>query len=70
MVVTNRVLPRLETEASGIGVVAEAAATHRSLYRRQQEWLNRLPPRKTFPFLFGLLTESEVAARLADEWGE
>lgn len=70
MVVANRVLPPLATEAKGSGVVAEAAAMHRSLYRRQQEWLRRLPPRKSFPYLFGLLTESEVAARLADEWGE
>ena len=70
MVVTNRVLPPLDTEAKGTGVVAEAASMHRSLYRRQQQWLERLPPRKTFPYLFGLLTESEVAARLSEEWGE
>jgi anion-transporting ArsA/GET3 family ATPase len=70
MVVTNRVLPPLGTEAKGTGVVAEAASMHRSLHRRQQQWLERLPPRKTFPYLFGLLTESEVAARLSEEWGE
>lgn len=70
MVVANRILPRLVTDAKGTGVAAEAAQMHRALFARQQEWLERLPPRKTFPFLFGVHTESEIAARLADEWGE
>lgn len=70
MVVTNRVLSRLKTEAKGTGMAAEAAALHRSLYRSQQEWLDRLAPRKEFPYLFGVFTESEIAARLSDLWGE
>jgi hypothetical protein len=70
MVVTNRVLRKLPSEAKGTGAVAEAAALHRSLYQSQQEWLERLPPRKTFPYLFGVFTESEVGARLSDLWSE
>lgn len=65
-VFANRVLPRLETEATGTGVAAEAAALHRSLYRSQREWLKRLPPRLMLPYLFGLITPGEVAARIAD----
>ena len=70
MVVTNRVLNRLHSKAEGSGMVAEAAALHRSLFRSQEEWLDRLPPRKMFPYLFGVFTESEIAARLSDMWGE
>ncbi|MCA1736569.1 MAG: AAA family ATPase [Actinobacteria bacterium] len=70
MIVTNRVLGRLRTEAKGVDEVAEAAALHRSLFHSQQEWLERLPPRKKFPYLFGVFTESEIAARLSDLWGE
>jgi hypothetical protein len=67
-IVTNRVLPRLESTAKGTGVAAEAATLHRSLYRNQQDWMKRLPPVRTLPYLFGLLTPGEVAARLADAW--
>ena len=69
-VVANRVLPRLETDAHGTGAVAAAASLHRALYRSQQEWLKRLPPDRTLPYLFGLLTPGEVAARMADAWEE
>ena len=67
-IVTNRVLPRLETDAKGSGVAAEAAILHRSLYRNQQDWMKRLPPARKLPDLFGLLTPGEVAARMADAW--
>lgn len=67
-IITNRVLPRLETEAKGNGVAAEAAILHRSLYRNQQDWIKRLPPARRLPYLFGLLTPGEVAARMADAW--
>jgi len=67
-IVTNRVLPLLETDAKGSGVAAEAGALHRSLYRNQQEWIKRLPPARKLPYLFGLLTPGEVAARMADAW--
>ena len=66
--VTNRVLPRLATDAVGRGAAAEAAALHRSLWEEQRQWMERLPPDRTLPFLFGLLTPGEVAARLADTW--
>ena len=67
-IVTNRVLSRLETDAKGSGVAAEAAILHRSLYRNQQDWIKRLPPARKLPYLFGLLTPGEVAARMADAW--
>ena len=67
-IVTNRVLPRLESDARGSGVAAEAAVLHRSLYRNQREWISRLPPARELPYLFGLLTPGEVAARMADAW--
>ena len=67
-IVANRVLPELRTAAAGSGEVAEAAALHRALYGEQQQWLERLPPDRTLPYLFGLLTPGEVAARLADSW--
>lgn len=67
-IVTNRVLPRLETDAKGSGIAAEAAILHRSLYRNQQDWIKRLPPARKLPYLFGLLTPGEVAARMADAW--
>lgn len=70
MVVTNRVLWPLPTDAKGTGLAAEAADLHRSLHQSQQEWLERLPPRKKFPYLFGVFTESEIAARLSDLWSE
>ena len=67
-IVTNRVLPRLESDAKGSGSAAEAARLHRSLYRNQQDWIKRLPPTRKLPYLFGLLTPGEVAARMADAW--
>ena len=67
-IITNRVLPRLATDAKGSGVAAEAAILHRSLYRNQQDWMKRLPPARKLPYLFGLLTPGEVAARMADAW--
>jgi anion-transporting ArsA/GET3 family ATPase len=66
-IIANRVLPELPSAAAGSGLAAEAAALHRSLFSEQQEWLRRLPPDRTLPYLFGLLTPGEVAARLADE---
>jgi anion-transporting ArsA/GET3 family ATPase len=69
-VIANRVLPKLKTSAVGRGPVQEAASLHRSLWADQQEWLGRLRPDRTLPYLFGLLTPGEVAARLADAWTE
>lgn len=65
-VLANRVLPRLDGDATGTGVAAEAATLHRSLYRNQREWIKRLPVQLSLPYLFGLMTPGEVAARMAD----
>jgi anion-transporting ArsA/GET3 family ATPase len=70
MVVTNRVLTPLATTAVGRGVAAQAARHHRALSAEQEVWLQRLPADRRLPFLFGLLTPGEVAARLADAWDE
>lgn len=66
-IIANRVLAELRSSGVGSGAAAEAAALHRSLFSEQQEWLERLPPDHALPYLFGLLTPGEVAARLADE---
>ena len=74
-VVANRILPALDATSrqisgAGPGYVQEAALMHTSLRDEQQKWLTELPPDLLLPFLFGLLTPPEVAARLADVWGE
>ncbi len=74
-VVANRVLPPLpvskrEIKEADPGPVREAALLHRALYGEQQKWLEELPPDRQLPYLFGLHTPPEVAARLADIWGE
>jgi len=66
-IIANRVLGELRSSAVGSGAAAEAAALHRSLFSEQQAWLRRLPPDQVLPYLFGLWTPGEVAARLADE---
>jgi anion-transporting ArsA/GET3 family ATPase len=74
-IVANRILPRLQTtkrhiKETGPGPVQEAALLHKALYEEQQRWIGELPPDRQLPFLFGLHTPPEVAARLADEWEE
>ncbi len=74
-VVANRILPALDASSrqingAGPGSVQEAALMHTALRAEQQKWLTELPPDLQLPFLFGLLTPPEVAARLADVWGE
>lgn len=70
MVVANRVLPRLEVEASQLppGPAGDAARLHLSLWEEQQRWLGQVPSDLSLPYLFGVMTPAEVAARLADEW--
>ena len=65
----NRVLPRLETEANGSGLAADAASLHRSLTAEQAIWLDRLPTHLDLPFLFGAESASVVADRLAEAMG-
>lgn len=73
-VVVNRVLPELAISADRVerlpaNAYRDAATLHLSLNERQQSWLQRLPADAArLPYLFGVLTPGEVAARLADEW--
>jgi anion-transporting ArsA/GET3 family ATPase len=64
----NRVLPELTDTDTPKGAVGEAAQLHRSLWAEQQEWLERLPPDHTLPYLFGVFTPGEIAARMCDEF--
>ena len=66
--ITNRVLGELSDTGTPKGAVGEAAQLHRSLWAEQQEWLQRLPPDYTLPYLFGVFTPGEVAARMCDEF--
>jgi anion-transporting ArsA/GET3 family ATPase len=75
LVVANRILPPLRATSRHLkeaepGPVREAATLHKALYEEQQRWIGELPPDRQLPFLFGLHTPPEVAARLADEWEE
>lgn len=66
-VIANRVLEELTDPDTPPGPVGEAAALHRSWWREQQHWLDRLPPDHSLPYLYGLFTPGEVAAHMADE---
>ena len=75
LVAANRILPELEAttkqiNGAGPGPLREAAVMHQTLREEQQKWLADLPPDVQLPFLFGLHTPPEVAARLADIWDE
>jgi anion-transporting ArsA/GET3 family ATPase len=65
--IANRVLDELTDAGTPPGPVGEAATLHRSLWREQQRWLERLPPDHRLPYYFGLFTPGEVAAHIADE---
>lgn len=74
-VVANRILPPLlansrQINEAGPGPIREAALMHNALREEQQKWMSELPPDMQLPFLFGLHTPPEVAARLADVLGE
>jgi Mrp family chromosome partitioning ATPase len=64
-VIANRILEpvRVKTPA---GVAGEMVMLHKALVAEQREWLKRLPPDMTLPYMFGLFTPSEVAAHLSD----
>ncbi len=72
--VVNRLLDPLQLDepltAVPPGPVRDAALLHTSLVAEQEHWLARLSPDTRLPFLFGLLTPGEIAARLADELSE
>ena len=65
--IANRVLPELEDQSSPEGVVGEIADLHRSLWSEQQNWLSKVPPDLTLPYMFGLFTPGEVAAHMSDQ---
>jgi len=69
-VVVNRVLPLDGPDPAGLpeGPEREAALLHAALCTGQRVWLDRLPDAVRLPYLFGLLTPTESAARLADLW--
>ena len=67
-VIANRVLDELTDPDTPPGPVGEAAQLHRSLWAEQQIWLKRLPPDHRLPYLHGVFTPGEVAARMADEF--
>ncbi|HEU4917391.1 MAG TPA: ArsA family ATPase [Acidimicrobiia bacterium] len=67
-VIANRVLDQLTDPDTPPGPVGDAARLHRSLWAEQQEWLERLCPVQRLPYLHGLFTPGEVAARIADEF--
>ncbi len=66
-IVANRVLPAIKGSASPPGIPGEMVGLHRSLWKEQQTWLEKLPADLSIPFLFGLFTPGEVAARMSDE---
>lgn len=67
-VITNRVLEPLGADPATLapGPAREAAEMHTALVEAQRDWMTKLPPGPTLPYLFGLMTPEEVAARLAD----
>jgi hypothetical protein len=68
IIMANRILDELTDMDTPPGPVGEAAELHRALWLEQQIWLDRLPPDHTLPYLHGLFTPGEVAARMADEF--
>jgi anion-transporting ArsA/GET3 family ATPase len=66
--IANRILEELRDRSTPPGPLGEAAQLHRALWSEQQEWLERLPPEYKLPYLFGVFTPGEVAARICDEF--
>lgn len=66
-VIANRVLAELEDSSTPVGAPGEMVKLHRSIWSEQQRWLEQLPPDLQVPYMFGLFTPGEVAARMSDE---
>lgn len=67
----NRILAPLDTEDPIPGGRAgDAARLHGELVSEQARWRDRLPTDRELPYLFGVFTPTEVAARFADLVGE
>lgn len=64
----NRVLPELEADRHELptGRAGEAARLQLALQEEQARWIAELPVDRSLPFLFGVVTASEVAARLSE----
>lgn len=72
-VVANKVLPEAGFTApaaggSPSGPAGDAARFHAALVEAQQPHLAALRPDRLVPFLFGMHTPDETAARIADVW--
>jgi anion-transporting ArsA/GET3 family ATPase len=65
--VANRTLSELDDPDTPDGPIGDAAQLHRSLWSGQQEWMAKLKTDIQLPYLFGLFTPGEVAARICDE---
>lgn len=63
--IANRILESVRVKTPP-GVAGEMVMLHKALVAEQREWLKRLPPDMTLPYMFGLFTPSEVAAHLSD----
>jgi anion-transporting ArsA/GET3 family ATPase len=71
--VANKVLPAADFDAfavatAPVSAAAEAGALHLALASRQHDHLEALHPDRVVPYLFGMHTPEETAARLADLW--
>ena len=67
VIITNRVLPELADHATPQGPVGEMTLLHRSLWTEQEKWIEQVPADLQVPYMFGLFTPGEVAARMSDE---
>lgn len=67
VIITNRVLEELKVKTPASGIAADITTLHKSLWSEQQNWLEKLPPDLTLPYMFGLFTPTEVAAHVSDE---
>ncbi|HXV70038.1 MAG TPA: ArsA-related P-loop ATPase [Acidimicrobiia bacterium] len=67
VIITNRVLEELKVKTPASGIAADITTLHKSLWSEQQNWLEKLPPDLTLPYMFGLFTPPEVAAHISDE---
>lgn len=67
-IISNRVLPELRTDRSNLpsGKAGEAARLHLQLQDEQAHWRTALPSDVDLPYLFGVVTPTEVAVRLSE----
>jgi len=71
-VIVNRTLGPLEGDIDRLddGPAKQAAQLHSGLFEEQERWIAHLPDGLRVPYFFGLHTPPEVAARMADLWGD